>query len=141
MAFYGSTDWLNLFKDSINSDKEFKKASSRFSASMLIVTNIQGLPRPVYVWMDVHEGTMREWAYVAEPSERKAEFTFTSDYFTWKAICQAELDVIKAVVTGRIKLAGNKLKLLKQTKSSLALLGVMKKLDTQFPDDVFQKQA
>ncbi len=141
MAFYGSTEWLNLFKDTINSDNEFKKAASKFSASMLIVTNMAGLPKPVYVWMDLYEGRMREWAYVADPSDRKSDYKFTSDYFVWKAICQAELDVIKAVALGKIKLAGNKLKLIKQTKASLALLGVMKKLNTQFPDDVFQKKS
>ena len=140
MAFYGSTEWLNLFKDNINNDSNFKKASSKFTASMLIVTEIEGVP-PIYVWMDLHEGTMRDWAYVADHAERKVDYTFTADYYVWKGICKGEMDVIKAVVTGKTKLKGNKLKLLKQTKASLALLEVMKKLDTEFPDDVFQGQS
>lgn len=49
MALYGSTEWLNLFKDTINADQEFQAAAAKFTASMMIVTNIRGLPKPFYV--------------------------------------------------------------------------------------------
>ena len=137
MALYGSTEWLNKFKEAINNSEEFRKASSKLNTSNLIVTEIDGLPKPAYVWMDIQGGIMKEWAYLVNGNERKSDFTFTGDYYSWKAICRGELDVLKAVVTGKVKLKGNKLKLLKQQKSSMALLGVMKSLKTEFPDDIF----
>ncbi|NLI70901.1 MAG: hypothetical protein GX364_08575 [Firmicutes bacterium] len=140
MALYGSSEWLDLFKETINADQEFQAAAARFSASMTIATSIKGLPKPFYVWMDFHRGKMREWAYMARTSDKKSDFVFNSDYYTWKAICRGEMDVIRAVVSGKIKLSGNRLKMLAQTKASLALLKVMEKLDTSFPDEIFRRQ-
>ncbi len=56
MALYGSTEWLNLFKDTINADQEFQAAAAKFTASMMIVTEHQRLPKPFYVWMDSMKG-------------------------------------------------------------------------------------
>ena len=116
MALYGSSEWLDLFKETINADQEFQAAAARFSASMTIATSIKGLPKPFYVWMDFHRGKMREWAYMARTSDKKSDFVFNSDYYTWKAICRGEMDVIRAVVSGKIKLSGNRLKMLAQTR-------------------------
>ncbi len=138
MALYGSTEWLNQFKEAINNSEEFRKASSKLNTSNLIVTDMDGFPKPAYVWMDIFDGKMREWAYLVDGTEKKSDFILTGDYYAWKAICQGELDVLKAVVTGKVKLKGNKLKLLKQQKSSMALLSIMKSLKTEFPDDIFE---
>ncbi len=138
MALYGSTEWLNQFQDVINQNEDFRKASQKHNASNLVITDMDGLPKPAYVWMDIYDGKMREWSYLVNGNEKKADFTLTGDYYAWKAICKGELDVIKAVLTGKIKLKGNKLKLLKQQKSSMALLNVMKSLKTEFPDDIFE---
>jgi len=140
LVFYGSTEWLNLFQENLNSSKEFAKAAGNFSASMLVATEIKGLPKIMYVWLDLHNGKLRDWAYIATPKEKKSDFIFTSGYYTWKSICRGDMDVIKAVLSGKIKLTGNKLKLIKQTRMSLALLEVMKQLPTTFPDDAFQRQ-
>ncbi len=139
MYFYGSTEWLNLFQETLNASDKYRKAAANFTARMLITTSLKGISKPIYVWMNQQNGEMKEWAYLASEKEKPSDYTFIADYFTWKAICQGNIDVLKAVATGKIKLKGNKFKLLKQTKTSLSLLEIMKKLPTEFPDDAFQR--
>ena len=140
MAFYGSSEWMESFKNTLNSDDEFAKEAGKFSGTFLSVTEIKGLPRPIYVWFELDKGQMVEWEHISKPEDRKAEFVMTGDYYTWKDICLGKQDPLKAVMSGRLKTKGNKLKLLKQTKPSMAMIKVMQKLSTEFIDDKFKTQ-
>ena len=140
MAFYGSTQWLNMLQESVNNDPKFAKEAAKLETSILTVTEIKNLPKPVYIWIDIHKGKMREWAYLTDAKERRAEFTMATNYWTWKDLCQGKLDGMQAFTSGKMKIKGSKVKLLQLNKQLMLMLKIMTSLPTDFVDEMFMQQ-
>jgi|SRR5699024_7649338 len=141
MVLFGSTEWFKLFINEVNKNEEYAKVASRYEGTITIVAEIEGLPRPICLWCDPHHGKIRDWELIHDPAEKGSVFTLTANYDIWKAICLGEQDIIKGIMGGKIKVKGNMMQLLKQTKPAIALVNVMQQLPTRFPDEVFKKEA
>lgn len=141
MAFFGSAKWYQLLMDSLNNDGEFEKTAAKYEGTMTIVVDFNGLDKPICVWCDPYHGKIREWLFLNDPAEKQSDFTLTADYDVWKAVCKGQQEVIKGIMGGKIKIKGNMMKLLKQTKPAIAFVNTMQNLPTEFPDEAFLKEA
>jgi putative sterol carrier protein len=139
--FFGTTAWFTAFVDGLNTDSEYEKAAARYEGTMTIVAEIKGLPRPVCIWLDPYHGKVRDWTFLNNPTDKPADYVLTAGYDVWKAICRGKQDVMKGIMAGRIKVKGKMMQLLKQTRPALALVKVMLKLPTEFPDEAFYRGA
>ncbi len=137
MAFFGSTEWFTNFMEGLNTDSDYEKAAANYEGSMTIIADIKGLPKPICVWCDPYHGKIREWMFINDPADRTADYILTADYHVWKMVCRGQQDVMKGILAGKIKVKGNMMQLLKQTKPALGLIAVMLKLSTEFPDEAF----
>ena len=81
------------------------------------------------------QGDIREMKVVDDPSSVEADFVFNAPYSMFKQIIKQELDPIKALMQGKIKVQGQMSYLLKHVKAAKSLLGVLNEVDTQFIDE------
>ena len=63
-----------------------------------------------------------------------AEFVITGSYSRWKRVAKAELDPIKAIMTGQLKLKGNFPTLVRYTKASQELVNCTTRVPVNWPD-------
>ena len=111
MALFPSEVWLKEYVDKINSSKEFEEAAATWEGDISYVFQAQpdvGLADDLWVWMDLWHGTCRESKYELSPDEgEKARFVIRAPYARWKQVITQELDPIKGMMSGKLKLKGD----------------------------------
>jgi len=65
----------------------------------------------------------------------KAPFCITGEYARWKQVLRKELDPIKGMLQGKLKLKGDLPTIVREVRSAQALVNSGASLDTQFPDE------
>ena len=135
-VMFPSEEWLNELKDSLNADKAFEKAAGKWEGSL--VMNVQAdelLDKEMIMWIDPYHGKIRDAKVLGSLDEQQSEFVLGAQYSTWKAIINGEMDSMKAMMKGKIKVQGKLTTLLKQSKASNALIKVQQNMDTVFMDE------
>lgn len=135
-VMFPSVEWLNELKDSLNADKPFEKAAAKWEGSLVMhVQADELLDKETIMWIDPYHGKVRDAKIINSLDEEESEFVLGAQYSTWKAIINGEMDSMKAMMKGKIKVQGKLTTLLKQTKASNALIKVQQNMDTVFIDE------
>lgn len=136
MPLFPSLEWAEALKEVINSDPEIRKAGQDFEADAVIVIEPGNvLKEPFIVYVKGVNGVVEEVRRLNSADEVPAKFVVSSDYHTWKAIIRGELDGVKAVLMGKVKLKGDMREVLKRAKDQQLMMKALTKVDTQFPDE------
>jgi putative sterol carrier protein len=140
MALFPSEAWLKEYVDKINSSREFEEAAATWEGDISYVFQAQpdiGLADDLWVWMDLWHGTCRDSKYEVTPQEgEKARFVIRAPYSRWKQVIAQDLDPIKGMMSGKLKLKGDILTMIRQVKAAKALVNVAGTVDTEFLDQV-----
>ena len=135
-VMFPSEEWLIELKDSLNADKAFEKAARKWEGSLVMhVQADELLDKDTIMWIDPYHGKIRDAKVINSLDDEKSEFVLGAQYTTWKSIINGEMDSMKAMMKGKIKVQGKLTTLLKQTKASNALIKVQQNMDTVFVDE------
>ncbi|MFA6035083.1 MAG: SCP2 sterol-binding domain-containing protein, partial [Myxococcota bacterium] len=93
------------------------------------------LPEDVGIWLDLEKGVCRDAKLVTVEEAAKAPFCITGDYPRWKAVFRKELDPIKGMMQGKLKLKGDLPTIVRAVKASQELVNTCAMVDTQFADE------
>ena len=135
-VMFPSIEWLNELKDSLNADKTFEKTAAKWEGSLVMhVQADELLDKETIMWIDPYHGKVRDAKIINSLDDEESDFVLSAKYATWKGIINGEMDSMKAMMTGKIKVQGKIAALLKQAKASDALIKVQQKMDTIFIDE------
>ncbi len=136
---FPSEEWTAAYKQAINDDPEYKTAGAEWTAGPLaFVVKAEpavGLDEDTAFVLDVHQGECRD-AYIADMDKAQQQpFMITGSYQQWKAVIRKELDPIKAMMQGKLKLKGNLPMIVRFVKAAQVLVENASKIDTNFLDE------
>jgi len=132
-----SDEWVKAYLDAINAS-DYKEAGKDWRSgvvALIVEKNPEvGLEEDVGVWLDLHEGVCRE-AFVCDAEKaRTAPFCITGQYSQWKQVLLRQLDPIKGMMQGRLKLKGDLPTIVRYVKASQELVNSASTIDTEFLD-------
>jgi putative sterol carrier protein len=127
-----SPEWVQQVRAAINADEKYHKAarniSDCISFKILGKHPAGGDRNETYFYLGIKEGRCIE----AVPESRKADFYLTGKYEDWKAVLDGHIDVIKAIVKGKIKMKGNMLHMLKNAIPTTMLVACFQAVPTRY---------
>jgi putative sterol carrier protein len=132
-----SEPWVNAYREAINKSpyREAGKDWRSGVVALVVSKNPQiGLPEDVGVWLDLHEGQCREAFMCNAAKAATAPFCITGQYSQWKQVLLKQLDPIKGMMQGRLKLKGDLPTIVRYVKASQELVNAASTLDTEFLD-------
>lgn len=140
MAYvFPSDDWLKEYYKQINSSEEYKKAAADWTAgAVVLILNKDpkiGLNDDFCMWLDLHKGVCREARRVSMDEAEKAPFVISGDYGRWKQVMMKELDPVKGMMQGKLKLKGALPTIVRFVKASQELVECSAKVETKFMDE------
>ncbi len=135
MAYEFATDeWVKALKDELNNSAGYKKAAEKWEGDFyFVVEKSPGIPEDVYLYMDLWHGEARDAYLVADPSAKKTAFELRADLDVWKGVLAKQLDPIRGIMTKKLKLKGNMMKVIKTPKAATELVAAASRIDTTFP--------
>lgn len=137
---FPSPEWVQAYKDAINANPNYKAASKDWThgvvAMVVKAEPALGIPNDLAMWLDVHEGVCRETKLLSTAEAAAAAFVIEADYAKWKQVIRRELDPIKAMMQGKLKVTkGNMPTLVKYVHSNRELVESASRVDTKFADE------
>lgn len=141
MAVFPSEEWLGLYVEEINASPEYADAAATWEGDLVFVYEAEpdkNVPEDVYAWLDLWHGKCRDAARLDGPDDPRAkgaQFTITAPYSRWKAVVKKELDPVKGMMQGKIKVKGDLPTIVRYVKASNVLVDLTSKVPTEFPDE------
>ena len=133
-----SPEWVNAFRDAINANPDYRNAAAEWTHGVVaLVTKAlpPGLPADTGMWLDLDRGVCREARIVSAEEAGKAPFCITGDYARWKQVLRGELEPIKGMMQGKLRLKGDLPTIVREVASAKALVASGASIDTTFHDE------
>ncbi len=135
MAYqFPSQEWAEQLKLELNRSAEYASSAKTWEGDFyFIIEPLRAGDRPQKMYLDLWHGKCRDAAMVNGEGDKKPEFTISGTMATYRSIFNHKLDPIQALMTRKLKLQGNMMKIMRSVKATLDLVNCCSKIDTAYP--------
>jgi putative sterol carrier protein len=139
VALFPSAEWLDLYAQRINESPEYKEAAASWEGDVSYVFEAEpdkGLAEETWAWLDLWHGECRGHRYGVPPEEgERAKFIIRAPYSRWKEVINKELDPVKGMMQGKLKLKGDLPTIVRHVKAANELVNLAGSVPTEFVDE------
>lgn len=138
MPTFASVEWLDAYKDAINSSPEIAESAKDWERDIVIVVEAEpdkGIPVDLWALFDIDHGKVREARIVTPEEGDRATYVISAPYTQWKLVVQGRVDPIKGMLQGKLKVRGDVHTLAQEVKAAEALVKAARGITSGFPDD------
>ena len=136
---FPSDEWVEAYGKAINDSEEYRVAGKPWTHGVTaLVVNADpslGVDEPYGIWLDLHEGVCREASHCDVAKAETAPFCIFGDYARWKQVIHKELDPVKGMMQGKLKLKGNLQIIVRNVKAAQALVICATRVPSRFLDE------
>ncbi len=120
MPKFPSEEWAKEYVDKLNSNESYKDSGRKWEGDItFVIEEDEGNPDNAYLYLDLFHGSCRKYQYGLDPSSfPKSEFRYIGKYSNWIRLIHGEIDPIKGVLTGKFKLEGSMMKIMRFTRAA-----------------------
>jgi putative sterol carrier protein len=138
MARFPSEEWLGEYVRRINQSASYRDAAESWEGDVAYVIEAEpdrGVPAVVWAWLDLWHGQCRDGRIVSQEEGEKARFVIRAPYSRWKEVIKGELDPVKGMMQGKLKLRGDLPTIVKYVRAANELVNVAQTVPTEFSDE------
>ena len=135
---FPTEEWVSQYKDAINSNPEYRTGAADWThgvVALVCKALPPQLPDDVGIWLDLDRGVCRDARLVSVEEALQAPFCITGEYARWKQVIRKELDPIKGMMQGKLKLKGDLPTIVRAVKASQELVNSSAMVPTDFLDE------
>jgi putative sterol carrier protein len=131
---FASAAWVEALQHAINHYAPYQESARSWEGDFhfVIEPDGPGTTDTVVVYLDLWHGNCRA-ARLAGADDAPPEFVIRGPQRNWVRVLRRELDPIKALMTGALKLKGNFAKVLKNVRAAQDLVVAASTVPTAFP--------
>ena len=138
MALFPSEEWLDLYVERINASKDYQEAAATWEGDVAYVFEAEpdkNVPEELWAWLDLWHGECRQGKLVDQSVGEKAKFIIRAPYSRWKEVINKELDPVKGMMQGKLKLKGDLPTIVRYVKAANVLVNLAGNVPTEFVDE------
>jgi putative sterol carrier protein len=133
MPLFGTEEWIAAYMEELNNNAAYAEAAKSWEGDFVFVIRKDGpLDHDIYMWIDLWHGKARDSRILASPDEVKSAFTFEGPYSNYVKLVEGALDPIQGLMTGKFKLRGNMVKVMRAVKAAQELVRTITITETEF---------
>ena len=138
MPVFASQAWFEAFEAQINASAEYRAFASDWEGDIafrVLAEPDRGVPEDLWGYLDLWHGACRGGRAIVSADGEAAAYTLTAPYSRWKDVVQGELDPIKAMMQGKLRVRGDLPTIVRYVKAANELVRLTGLVDTDFPDE------
>jgi putative sterol carrier protein len=142
-----SPEWVGEWEKYIQNDEKYKAVAIP-DWEHPIVIHLQknpafGVDQDIYVKMDLwHNGACRSIRFIPSTAVgQPGHFVITGTIERWIAVGRKQLDVVKGMMQGKLKLKGDLPSIVKAVKASVRLVETVGEVGGTYPDEMNPEQV
>ncbi len=135
----GTPEWVRQYEELIQNDADYKEAAKTWEGSVVIKILAKpeiGLDKDLYLFMDLWHGDCNYVRIVPAEVGEAGDFVITGEYERWKSVVSKELDVVKGMMQGKLKLKGDLPTIVRAVKAASRLVELSTFTNPVFPDEL-----
>jgi putative sterol carrier protein len=132
---FGSAEWAEALRRQLEGSSEYRQAAARwgedFDGSMLLVFEADSArPRAERLLLQLARGGCTSAAFLREGEAPAVGFVLRAPFTLWRQILERKTLAATAILTGKMQVEGDRLKLLRHTAAHRALIHCTASVDT-----------
>jgi len=132
---FGTAEWAAALKQEINGSSEYRNAAEEwgvgFNGNLLFVFEAdKEAPQDRSLMLKLSGGSCQDAEFVDTVSHPDAGFVLRGPAHLWREILQRKTMAATAILTGKLKVEGERMQLLKHTAANRALIHCTASVET-----------
>jgi putative sterol carrier protein len=132
---FGTAEWAAALKQEINGSSEYRNAADKwgvgFNGNLLFVFEAdEEAPQDRSLMLKLSGGSCQDAEFVDTVSHPDAGFVLRGPAHLWREILQRKTMAATAILTGKLKVEGERMQLLKHTAANRALIHCTASVET-----------
>jgi putative sterol carrier protein len=122
----------------INDSAEYRLAAADWEGDIAFLVLAEpdiGVPNDVWGYLDLWHGSCRGGGVVDPDRGERAAYVLSAPYTRWKAIVRGDLDPIKGMMQGKLKVRGDLPTIVRYVRAANELVRLTGEVATTFPDE------
>jgi len=134
MAKFPSAEWVVEYAAKLNSNSNYEDAARKWEGSMtFVVRKDDAFERDAYIYLDLYHGKCRESKFSFSPGDLPAsQYTYSGPYSNWRRLINKEIDPIQGLLTGKFKLEGSMMTIMRFTRAAKEMVATTSMVQTEF---------
>jgi len=133
-----SEEWCRAWEEKVRASEAFAVYNKGWEGDIGCVIQADpgaNLPDNQYLYLDFADGVVNGIHMTDQTKAESAKFVISGEYIRWKQVANRELDAVKAMMQGKLKLKGNLPYVVKYLKGVQESIRCLTEVPSQFPDD------
>ena len=138
MPEFPTDEWFHAFIVAVNGSEAYEEYAATWEGDAVLQIQAEpdkGVPEDVYGLLDLWHGKCRGGGIVEASRADSAEFTIRAPYSRWKDVILGDLEPVKGLTQGKLRVRGDLPKILRYVRATQELAYIAGEVDTTFPDD------
>lgn len=134
MAFkFPSDAWIKELKNRLNESASYERSAKDWEGDFTFVVEAdEAYSETAYLFLGLHHGKSTDAMRLESQDERDAEFVIRAPYSIWRKVIEGELDPIRGMMTRRLKLSGNMVKIMRYPKAAQEIIACCAEVPTDW---------
>lgn len=130
---FGTAEWMQALHDQLNASEAYAQAAQNWEGDFYFIAEADGpVTQPMYLYLDLWHGKCRAAFPVTDKSAKNPAFVMSGPYSTWVQVVKGKLDPLQALATGKLKLKGNMITIMKNVKAAQEIVKCCTRIETAF---------
>lgn len=138
MAPFLSQAWFDAFRDEINASDEYREAAADWEGDIAFHVQAEpdrNVPEDVWARLDLWHGACRGAGPIAAREGPSNAYILAAPYSRWKDVVLGDLDPIRAMMQGKLRVRGDLPTIVRQVRAANELVRLTGEVPTEFPDE------
>ena len=135
MALFPSEAWLDLYVERINQSKEYQEAAATWEGDVAYVFEAEpdkNVPDELWAWLDLWHGECRGARMITAAEGDASAYGIRAPYSRWREVVLGDLEPVKAMVQGKLKLRGDLANIVRHVRAAKELVHLTTLVSTEF---------
>ena len=130
---FPSDEWIKELGRQLNTSETYAQVAANWEGDCLFVALPDAdFPETAYLYVDLQHGKSLSAMQLVEPGEKKALFTISAPFTTWRKVIEGRLDPLQGLFSGKLKLMGSMAQIQRMPKATTELVKCAARIDTDF---------
>lgn len=138
MFVFPSQEWWLAFADAINASEVYRDAAAEWEhpiAFEVIAEPDKGIAEPWFGLLDLWHGQARSASVATKEQAEGAPYVIRAPYSRWKDVIHGELEPVKGMMQGKLKVRGDLPTIIRYAKAAQELVRLAASVPTRFSDE------
>ncbi|MBE3590379.1 MAG: SCP2 sterol-binding domain-containing protein [Firmicutes bacterium] len=132
-------EWIRAYRQALNANEGYRQAAADWEWPLVLLVDAdpaRGLEEPRGIYLDLYRGECREARAATREDAESAPYVISGDLATWRQVIAGELELIAAMMRGKLRLERGDLAFLAgYMAAALELIKSAREVPTSDPED------